>query len=305
MLKKMVYLNVQVDIKDTKENSTAMDIFTVFAILLIIGIPLYGYFKLKPDRIFNMGTDVQENDVITDDEQVIPKDTEPEEETENPVVITGYTEELVEIDGQWAYILAPDPIDINNLPRLVIYNHGSITFIEENLNADFKADLIQYGEALTPYNYIFAVSNAHGVNWGSLESINDNYNMYEYIKEEYGMKDDIYMVGFSMGGLPTMNFGTEYPDLVSKIALLAPTTRTSEWNEERVEKISDIDIKIWHGTADVNVGYIYTKNFVNKIESLGKDIELVTLDERTHWDVDTEYIDDVVEFFNSSETLSE
>lgn len=301
----MVYLNVQVDMKDTKENSTAMDIFTVFAILLIIGIPLYGYFKLKPDRIFNMGTDVQENDVITDDEQVIPKDTEPEEETENPVVITGYTEELVEIDGQWAYILAPDPIDINNLPRLVIYNHGSITFIEENLNADFKADLIQYGEALTPYNYIFAVSNAHGVNWGSLESINDNYNMYEYIKEEYGMKDDIYMVGFSMGGLPTMNFGTEYPDLVSKIALLAPTTRTSEWNEERVEKISDIDIKIWHGTADVNVGYIYTKNFVNKIESLGKDIELVTLDERTHWDVDTEYIDDVVEFFNSSETLSE
>jgi hypothetical protein len=305
MLKKMVYLNVQVDIKDTKENSTAMDIFTVFAILLIIGIPLYGYFKLKPDRIFNMGTDVQENDVIADDEQVIPKDTEPEEEKEDPVVITGYTEELVEIDGQWAYILAPDPIDINNLPRLVIYNHGSITFIEENLNADFKADLIQYGEALTPYNYIFAVSNAHGVNWGSLESINDNYNMYEYIKEEYGMKDDIYMVGFSMGGLPTMNFGTEYPDLVSKIALLAPTTRTSEWNEERVEKISDIDIKIWHGTADVNVGYIYTKNFVNKIESLGKDIELVTLDERTHWDVDTEYIDDVVEFFNSSETLSE
>jgi hypothetical protein len=305
MLKKMVYLNVQVDMKDTKENSTAMDIFTVFAILLIIGIPLYGYFKLKPDRIFNMGTDVQENDVITDDEQVIPKDTEPEEEKEDPVVITGYTEELVEIDGQWAYILAPDPIDINNLPRLVIYNHGSITFIEENLNADFKADLIQYGEALTPYNYIFAVSNAHGVNWGSLESINDNYNMYEYIKEEYGMKDDIYMVGFSMGGLPTMNFGTEYPDLVSKIALLAPTTRTSEWNEERVEKISDIDIKIWHGTADVNVGYIYTKNFVNKIESLGKDIELVTLDERTHWDVDTEYIDDVVEFFNSSETLSE
>lgn len=301
----MVYLNVQVDIKDTKENSTAMDIFTVFAILLIIGIPLYGYFKLKPDRIFNMGTDVQENDVIADDEQVIPKDTEPEEEKEDPVVITGYTEELVEIDGQWAYILAPDPIDINNLPRLVIYNHGSITFIEENLNADFKADLIQYGEALTPYNYIFAVSNAHGVNWGSLESINDNYNMYEYIKEEYGMKDDIYMVGFSMGGLPTMNFGTEYPDLVSKIALLAPTTRTSEWNEERVEKISDIDIKIWHGTADVNVGYIYTKNFVNKIESLGKDIELVTLDERTHWDVDTEYIDDVVEFFNSSETLSE
>lgn len=305
MLKKMVYLDVQVDIKDTKENSTAMDIFTVFAILLIIGIPVYGYFKLKPDRIFNMDNEVEDNDVIADDEEVIPQEEEPEKESEEPVVITGYTEELVEIEGQWAYILAPDPIDPDNLPRLVIYNHGSITFVEENLNTDFKADLIQYGEALTPNNYIFAVSNAHGVNWGSLESINDNYNMYEYIEENYGIKDDIYMIGFSMGGLPTMNFATEYPELVSKIALLAPTTRTSEWNEQRVEKISKMDIKIWHGTADVNVGYIYTKNFVNKIEDLGKDVDFITLDDRTHWDVDTEYIDDIVEFFNSSGTLPE
>jgi hypothetical protein len=291
--------------KETKESSTAMDIFTVIAILLIIGIPVYGYFKLKPDRIFDMETTPKEEDLIVDDETVIPINEEPEEDSTEPVEITGYTEELVEIEGQWAYILSPDPIDPNNLPTLVIYNHGSITFIEENLNAEFKSDLIEYGEALTPHNYIFAVSNAHGVNWGNLESIQDNYNMYEYIQENYGIKEDIYMIGFSMGGLPTMNFATEYPDLVSKIALLAPTTRTSEWDEQRVEKIDDMDIKIWHGTADVNVGYIYTKNFVNKVESLGKDIELVTLDGRTHWDVDTEYIDQIVEFFNSSQTVSE
>jgi hypothetical protein len=291
--------------KETKESSTAMDIFTVIAILLIIGIPVYGYFKLKPDRIFDMETTPKEEDLIVDDETVIPINEEPEEDSTEPVEITGYTEELVEIEGQWAYILSPDPIDPNNLPTLVIYNHGSITFIEENLNAEFKSDLIEYGEALTPHNYIFAVSNAHGVNWGNLESIQDNYNMYEYIQENYGIKEDIYMIGFSMGGLPTMNFATEYPDLVSKIALLAPTTRTSEWDEQRVEKIDDMDIKIWHGTADVNVGYIYTKNFVNKIESLGKDIELVTLDGRTHWDVVTEYIDQIVEFFNSSQTVSE
>jgi hypothetical protein len=291
--------------KETKESSTAMDIFTVIAILLIIGIPVYGYFKLKPDRIFDMDTTPKDEGLIADDETVIPINEEPEEDSTEPVQITGYTEELVEIDGQWAYILSPDPIDPNNLPTLVIYNHGSITFVEENLNDEFKSDLIQYGEALTPDNYIFAVSNAHGVNWGNLESIQDNYNMYQYIEEKYGIKEDIYMIGFSMGGLPTMNFATEYPDLVSKIALLAPTTRTSEWDEKRVEKIEDMDIKIWHGTADVNVGYIYTKNFVNKVESLGKDIELVTLDGRTHWDVDTEYIDQIVEFFNSSQTVSE
>jgi predicted esterase len=173
------------------------------------------------------------------------------------------------------------------------------------LDDEFRNKLLQYGEALTPDNYIFAVSNAHGVNWGNLDSINDNYRMYEYIKDKYGIKEEIYMIGFSMGGLPTMNFATTYPELVSKIALLAPTTRSSEWNQERVDKLEGIDIKIWHGTADVNVGFVYTQNFVNKLENLGKSVDFVVLQEKGHWDLDTEYVDDISEFFNQSETVSE
>jgi hypothetical protein len=282
----------------TKENSTVTNIFTILAILLIIGIPIYGYFKLKPDSVIP-NSDTQTDDPV--DENVQQDDVVEEVD----YTITNYTEELVEIDGQWAYILAPEPINPNDLPTLVIYNHGSITFIEENLDEDFKSNLLEYGESLTPDNYIFAVSNAHGVNWGSLDSVNDNYNMYQYIKNNYGIKDELNMIGFSMGGLPTMNFATRYPELVSKIALLAPTTRTSEWDQERVDKLENIDIKIWHGTSDINVGYVYTKEFVNKIENLGKDIDLVTLDGKTHWDVDTEYIDPILEFFNQSEISSE
>jgi predicted esterase len=129
--------------------------------------------------------------------------------------------------------------------------------------------------------------------------------MYQYIQENYGIKDEIYMIGFSMGGLPTMNFATQYPELVEKIALLAPTTRSSEWDQERVDKIEDIDIKIWHGTADVNVGYVYTQNFVNKLESLGKEVDFVTLEGKTHWDLDTELISEIVQFFNQSQTSAE
>jgi hypothetical protein len=304
---------VQVDRDNTRENTTAIDIFTVIATLLVIGLPVYGYFKLKPDRIFNLEKTSQEVDESTQDNEPVDEiptviddeEEEEEEEVKEPLEITGYTEELVEIDGQWAYILAPEPLDPNFLPRLVIYNHGSITFVEENLDEDFKANLLQYGEALTPDNYIFAVSNAHGVNWGSIDSINDNYKMYQYIQENYGIKDEIYMIGFSMGGLPTMNFATQYPELVEKIALLAPTTRSSEWDQERVDKIEDIDIKIWHGTADVNVGYVYTQNFVNKLESLGKEVDFVTLEGKTHWDLDTELISEIVQFFNQSQTSAE
>jgi dipeptidyl aminopeptidase/acylaminoacyl peptidase len=278
----------------TRENSTAIDVFTVIAMLLIIGIPIYGYFKLKPDNLFNIDDQPEETQ-----QNLNEKTDEKINEEKKPVEITGYEEELVEIEGQWAYIAVPKPIDPNNLPTLVIYNHGSNTSVEKDLDPDFKNDLLKYVNTLVLNNYIFAVSNAHGVNQGNIESIKDNYNMYTYIKDKYGIKEKIYMIGFSMGGLPTMNFATEYPKLVSKIALLAPTTRTSEWDENRVSKLENMDIKIWHGTKDVNVGYVYTENFVNKIESFGKDIDFVTLENKTHWDVDTEYVEDILQFFSN------
>ena len=281
---------MQIDVKDKKQGSTAIKIFTLFAVILIIGLPIFVYFKLQPDNIFNREDTVPEEQHI--EEEIVFEEIKP-------VIVEGYVEELIEIEGQWAYIIAPAYIDVENLPILVIYNHGSVTFVEEDMDEEFKSDLLEYGEALTSNNYIFAASNAHGVNWGSLSSVSDNYNMYEYIKEYYGIQDKVYEIGYSMGGLPSMNFATTYPDLVKKIALLAPTTRTSEWNQERVDKIMDMDIKIWHGNADVNVGYVYTQGFINKLESLGKDVELVTLEGKTHWDIHTEYIDDILDFFSN------
>jgi len=102
---------VQVDMDNTRENTTAMDIFTVIATLLVIGLPVYGYFKLKPDRIFNLDKTSQEVDESTQDNEPIDDtatviDDDEEDEVIEPLEITGYTEKLVEIDGQWAYILA-------------------------------------------------------------------------------------------------------------------------------------------------------------------------------------------------------
>jgi len=280
---------VERDVIDKKEDSTALHIFTLFVVVLIVGLPIYGYFKLKPDTVVNQEERIEEEKSI---------DGEVLDEESTPLVGKGYIEEIVEIEGQWAYIVVPAYIDIENLPTLVIYNHGSLTFVEEEMDEEFKCKLLEYGEAFTVHNYTFAVSNAHGVNWGSLDSINDNYSMYEYIKEKYGIQEGIYEIGFSMGGLPAMNFATTYPELVDKIVLLAPTTRTGEWDKDRVEKIEGIDIKIWHGDSDINVGLVYTQNWVNKIESFGKDIDLVILEGQTHWDIDTEYIDEILEFFS-------
>lgn len=160
-------------------------------------------------------------------------------------------------------------------------------------------DLLEYGIFFTQYNYIFAASNQHGVNWGNQASVRDTLNLKQWVMQNYDIKPDIYMIGFSMGGLPTMNFASENPEMVRKIALLAPTTRVSEWNQVRVDKIKGIEIKIWHGNADVNVPYSNSVNFVNAMSRLGKEITLVTLQGKTHWDVDTEYMEDILDFFSN------
>ena len=269
---------------------TAKKIPSLIFFLILIAIPVYFAYKTFSPRVEIFDTD-EEN---KQEEQI-----EQEEETEE---FTGphYEEMYEDIGGEIAYIAVPTNIDKKKLPTIVVYSHGSNTRVTMDTEEEFMKDLQKYGEIYTEKNLIFAASNQHGENWGNQLSIQDTLNMIEWIKERYETKEKIYMVGFSMGGLPTLNFATTHPELVSKIALLAPTTRASEWNSERVEKISEMKIQIWHGTADVNVGYSLSTTFVNKLQSLGREIPLITLEGKTHWDMEEEYMDDVLEFLINS-----
>lgn len=269
---------------------TAKKIPSLIFFLILIAIPVYFAYKTFSPRVEIFDTD-EEN---KQEEQI-----EQEEETEE---FTGphYEEMYEDIGGEIAYIAVPTNIDKKKLPTIVVYSHGSNTRVTMDTEEEFMKDLQKYGEIYTEKNLIFAASNQHGENWGNQLSIQDTLNMIEWIKERYETKEKIYMVGFSMGGLPTLNFATTHPGLVSKIALLAPTTRASEWNSERVEKISEMKIQIWHGTADVNVGYSLSTTFVNKLQSLGREIPLITLEGKTHWDMEEEYMDDVLEFLINS-----
>lgn len=269
---------------------TAKKIPSLIFFLILIAIPVYFAYKTFSPRVEIFDTE-EEN---KQEEQI-----EQEEETEE---FSGphYEEMYEDIGGEIAYIAVPTNIDKKKLPTIVVYSHGSNTRVTMDTEEEFMKDLQKYGEIYTEKNLIFAASNQHGENWGNQLSIQDTLNMIEWIKERYETKEKIYMVGFSMGGLPTLNFATTHPGLVSKIALLAPTTRASEWNSERVEKISEMKIQIWHGTADVNVGYSLSTTFVNKLQSLGREIPLITLEGKTHWDMEEEYMDDVLEFLINS-----
>lgn len=279
---------MELNIQTRKKKNKKGILFVIILLLLCI----LGYFIYK--EFLNSKEDIeQESTQDTDMEEEIVQ--EEEEIPQGPA----YQEFFPIIEEQQAYVVIPR-IDKENPPTLIIYSHGSNTTVTQNMEDQFMKDMQAYGIFFTEYNYIFSASNQHGVNWGSSAAIQDTINLKNWVDENYDIQPKVYLIGFSMGGLPTMNFATTYPDIISKIALLAPTVKSSEWNQTRADKLKDIDIKLWHGNKDVNVPYSYSVYFVNKLKGYGKNIEFITLEGKTHFDIDTEYMNEILEFFETN-----
>lgn len=275
--------------ESTRTKMRLSDIILFIVFLLLLALPVYLCYDIL----------VAQKQNNTQTEQT---DTAPEEDiVEEEEIPTGphYEEINQAIEGQTAYIVAPTNIDENNPPSIILYSHGSNTRVISDMLDPFMMDLQEYGIYFTQYNFIFAASNEHDENWGNAASIADMVNLQEWIEERYETSGKIYMIGFSMGGLPTMHFVQKYPENIKKIALLAPTTRTYEWNQTEVNKIMNIDIKIWHGTNDVNIGIVNSRNFVQSLGKLGKKIELIEIEGKAHFDVDKEYMTDILTFFQA------
>lgn len=280
---------MEINVKNRRRNKPKISLYILlFLILCVVGFLCYTFFFNKE----NEEVEIDNKPIETEEEQ-------PEEEEEIPQGPV-YEELFPVLDGQQAYVVVPTTIKEDNPATLIIYSHGSNTTVTQNMEDQFMKDLQQYGILFTQYNYIFSASNQHGVNWGSKASIQDTLNLKNWIDENYNIQPKIYLLGFSMGGLPTMNFATTYPDIISKIALLAPTVKSSEWNQTRTDKLEEIQIKLWHGNKDVNVPYSYSTYFVKKLSGYGKEIEFITLEGKTHFDLDTEYMEEILQFFQSN-----
>jgi len=280
--------------EDIKKKIHISDIVLFIVFLLLLAFPAYLAYQVL----------VANNKPTTGLEpEPIPAElvNAPPFEEEETVVPTGpkYVEIVREFEGQTAYIAVPTNIDTDNPPAIILYSHGSNTRVISDMYDPFMIDLQGYGKYFGEQNFIFAASNEHDENWGNAASIADMLLLQEWIEFHYTTNGKIYLIGFSMGGLPTTHFAVKYPENIEKIALLAPTTRTYDWKQADVDKMADVDIQIWHGTSDVNIGYSNSVNFVAYMKNLGKDITLVTLEGKTHFDLDTEYMDQVLEFFQA------
>lgn len=271
----------------TNKKSAKNKLFLVF-----LFIPLaFILFQYIYPKIFQENTESTEEQIDTSTEEIIPEP--PKEE---PIEVK---EIFQDIDGQLSYIAIDTRYETKtNLP-IVIYSHGSTYSVTSNPDNQLLKDLKLYGDAFVKKGYIFAASNQHGDNWGNSYAIEDTRKLIEYIQRNFTSSKEIYLVGFSMGGLPTLNFAAKYPQNIVKIALLAPTSYATSWNSERVSAIRNIPIKIWHGNKDVNVPYSMTTSLIARLKAYDKEVVLETIDGVGHWDVDTERIDDILTYFQT------
>jgi len=269
----------------TGKKEPSVERILLYAILLTI-LFIIGYLLFSKNSIKDSNTEKQEK----------TEDIVEEEEEEREVVVKKI---FSTVDGQSVYIAFDENANDEDRYPIVIYSHGSTYTVSEDPSNPLTKDLDYYAEIFVENGYIFASSNQHGDNWGSAQAIEDTMKLIDYLDENYKSSDEIYLLGFSMGGLVTMNFAEKYPERIKKIALLAPTSYVSTWNATRVERIKDIPIMIWHGNKDVNVPYSMTTGLIKKLSSFGKDVELITVEGVGHFDVDTEYTPAIVEFYKS------
>jgi predicted esterase len=241
--------------------------------------------------------------------KIFRKETEPKNETnieettaevleEEPIEVK---ELFQDIDGQLSYIAIDTEYGTKTDLPIVIYSHGSTYSVTSNPDNQLLKDLKLYGDAFVKKGYIFAASNQHGDNWGNNLAIEDTRKLIEYLQSNFTSSKNIFLIGFSMGGLPTLNFAAKYPENIVKIALLAPTSYATSWNMERVDAIRNIPIKIWHGNKDVNVPYSMTTSLIARLKAYDKEVVLETIDGAGHWDVDTERIEDILTYFQTEE----
>ncbi len=241
---------------------------------------------------------LESDSLAADEEEVIEVNTTFTYPREAAVEGYEFFEDLETIEGEKVYIASPLTIDTETPPPMIIYSHGSITYVTHDMNEPFMRDeMREYAKYFTDKGYMFAASNQHGQNWGNAASVEDTRLLVEYINTNYKTNGEIYMIGFSMGGLPTWNYMFQYPTGIQKAAMLAPTSYYSTYTQANFDAIAPIDVQIWHGTNDVNIGITMSRQMVARAAQLGKVIPLVELEGQTHWDVDTELMEEVWMFF--------
>lgn len=212
-----------------------------------------------------------------------------------------FFEKTPKLGGEQGYVAYPMKIQEDKPPAIVMYYHGSTQRITTNFSEQVMKNMREYGSFFTERNVAFLASNQHGDNFGRIVAVEDSRALIKWVQDRYPISGNVYILGFSMGGMPAMRHVVTYPKEVKKIALLAPAQQIETYSAAQIKQFSQVRLKVWHGTADVNVPYWVAEELATYFEKHSVPLELVTLKGKTHWDVDTEYMNEIYEWFFPAE----
>lgn len=190
-------------------------------------------------------------------------------------------EATLEVDSQT--IIVYYPAELPEGSPLIVYSHGSNEHVSpEIVPAGFADALPRYGEYFAQQGAFFVTSEMYGENWGSSQSQLHLLELVSYFKETYAV-GEVYMFGFSMGGLPALRTAKRYPEVIDKVALLAPTIAMEDWTSTTLTDIEAIPVHIWHGTEDVNVPIDLSRELFTRATNMGfTNIVLEEIPGETH-----------------------
>ena len=284
--------------KDKKPSTHNVIYIFIFLLILILAFVIYRYVSIEKTYIKNSVSLKQLSQPDRENSIVLEQSQRQEEITQ---IFIKDTDIVTDINGQSTYVSLPQTYMTNDFPSIVVYGHGANVAITDNLTSDYMQKISSVAKIFTAQNYIFIASNQHGDNWGNKEAITDTYLAINWVQTHYDTSNIIYLLGYSMGGLVTLNFAKEYANTLNirAIALLAPTVYDWEWKPEMVERLNNVEICIWHSPSDYSVHFENSTQLQNYFAKYGKEITLVRVTD-DHLKMEQTRMEDVKDFIYKS-----
>ncbi len=186
--------------------------------------------------------------------------------------------------GPISYWLYKPKNERENMP-LIVYLHGG-SGKGDDLNLITAVDgFPQYLESgeLSDVDAYVIIPQVPSDQKGWIRSSEAIYDLIEYISEEYDIdKDNISLTGHSMGGTGTYNIALTYPELFARIAPLSGSIRTTESN---INKLRDVPMRIFVGSADTVVPPESSIEFAAAINEAGGSAELTEFEGADHFSI--------------------
>ncbi len=181
----------------------------------------------------------------------------------------------------WLY----KPAEEGENMSLIIYLHGG-SGKGEDLNLITAVDgfpqYLESGELSDVDGYII-IPQVPSEQKGWVKSSEAIYELIKFIVDEFDIDEsNISLTGHSMGGTGTFNIALAYPELFSRIAPLSGSIQSKESN---IERLKNVPMKVFVGSADTVVPPEASIEFVAAIKEAGGCAELIEFECADHFSI--------------------